>query len=36
MHLPTQHRHLMPQHEQLDVLRAAVPGELGQHLQDLT
>ena len=25
----------MPQHEQFDVLSAAVPGELGQHLQDL-
>jgi hypothetical protein len=26
---------LMPQDQQLDVLRAAVPGQLGQHLQDL-
>jgi hypothetical protein len=35
MHLPAQHRDLMPQHEQFDVLRTAVAGELGQHLQDL-
>jgi hypothetical protein len=27
---------LMSQHEQFDVFRAAFPGELGQHLQDLT
>ncbi|MDG6110448.1 hypothetical protein Daura_22440 [Dactylosporangium aurantiacum] len=36
MYLRTQDRHLMPQHEQFDVLRAAVAGELREHLQDLT
>jgi hypothetical protein len=36
VHLPAQHRHLMPQHQQLDVLRSAVLGELRQHLQGLT
>jgi hypothetical protein len=33
--LPAQHRDLVAQHEQLDVLRAAVAGELDQHLEDL-
>ena len=36
VHLSTQDRHLMAQHEQFDVLRASVPGELGELLQDLT
>ena len=35
MDLPAQHRHLMTQHQQLDILGAAVARELGQHLQDL-
>jgi hypothetical protein len=34
-HLRPQDRDLMAQHQQFDVLCAAVPGELGQHLQDL-
>jgi hypothetical protein len=33
--LTTQHRHLMAQYQQFDVLGATVAGELGQHLQDL-
>jgi hypothetical protein len=33
--LPAQDRDLMAQHEQFDVFRAAVAGELGEHLQDL-
>ncbi|MEU7873143.1 hypothetical protein [Dactylosporangium sp. NPDC049140] len=36
MHLSAQHCQLMPQHQQLDVLRATVPGELREHLQNLT
>ena len=35
MHLPAQHRHLMAEHQQFDVLGPAVAGELGQHLQHL-
>jgi hypothetical protein len=35
VYLPAQEGHLVPEHEQLDVLGAAVAGELGQHLQDL-
>jgi len=35
VHLPPQDRDLMAQDQQFDVLGAAVPGELGQHLQDL-
>jgi len=35
VHLTPQHRHLVAQHQQLDVLRPAVPGKLGQHPQDL-
>jgi hypothetical protein len=33
--LPAQHRHLVPQHQQLDVLGATITGELDQHLHDL-
>jgi hypothetical protein len=33
--LPAQDRYLEPEHEQFDVLGAAVAGEFGQHLQDL-
>jgi hypothetical protein len=33
--LPAQYRHLMTQHQQFDVLGAAVAGELSQQLQDL-
>jgi hypothetical protein len=33
--LPAQHRQLVARYEQLDVLGAAVAGELGRHLQDL-
>jgi hypothetical protein len=33
--LPAQHRNLMTQHQQLDVLRAAVTSQLRQHPQDL-
>jgi hypothetical protein len=36
VHLPAQHRHLMPQNQQLHVLGAAVAGQLRQHLQELT
>jgi hypothetical protein len=35
VHLPSQDRDLVAQHQQFDVLGAAVTGELGQHLQDL-
>jgi len=35
VHLAPQHRHLVAQHQQLDVDRPAVPGKLGQHPQDL-
>jgi hypothetical protein len=35
MYLPAQHRHLMPQNQEFDVLGPAVAGELGQHLQHL-
>ena len=35
VHLTPQHRHLVAQHQQLDVLRPTVPGKLGQHSQDL-
>jgi hypothetical protein len=34
--LPAQDRDLMAQHEAFDVFRAAVAGELGEHLQNLT
>jgi hypothetical protein len=34
-YLPRQHHHLMAQHEQFDVFRAAVAGKLSEHLQDL-
>jgi hypothetical protein len=34
--LPAQHRHLMAEDQELDVLGSAVAGELGQHLQHLT
>jgi hypothetical protein len=34
--LPAQHRHLMPQDQQVNVLCTPVADELGQHLQDLT
>jgi hypothetical protein len=33
--LSAQDRHLVPQHQDFDVLGAAVAGELGEHLQDL-
>ena len=33
--LTAQNRYLVPEHEQFDVLGAAVAGELGQHLHDL-
>jgi hypothetical protein len=35
VHLAAQHRHLVAQHQELDVLGSAVAGDLGQHLQDL-
>jgi hypothetical protein len=35
VHLPAQDRHLVSEHEQFDVLGAAVEGELAQHPQDL-
>jgi uncharacterized protein YbaR (Trm112 family) len=35
VHPPAQDRYLVPEHEQFDVLGAAIAGELGQHLQDL-
>ena len=34
-HLPAQYRDLITQDQQLDILGAAVPGELGQHLHQL-
>jgi len=34
--LAAQHRDLVAQYQQFHVLGAAVPGELGQHMQDLT
>ena len=36
VNLATQDRDLVAQNQKLDVLGAAVAGELGQHLQDLT
>jgi hypothetical protein len=36
VYLPTEHRDLMAQHEEFDVLGAVVAGELGQHPQHLT
>jgi hypothetical protein len=33
--LPAQDSHLVPQHDQFDVLGPAVAGDLGQHLQGL-
>jgi hypothetical protein len=33
--LAASHRHLVAQHERLDVLGRAVSGESGQHLQNL-
>jgi hypothetical protein len=35
VHLAAEHRHLVAQHEEFDVLGSAVSGELGQHLQNL-
>jgi len=35
VHLAAQHRDLMAQNQEFDVLSAAVTGELGQHPQDL-
>jgi hypothetical protein len=33
--LTAQHRDLVAQDQQLNILRAVITGELGQHLQDL-
>jgi hypothetical protein len=35
VYLAAQHRHLVPQYQDLDVLGSAVAGELGQHVQHL-
>jgi hypothetical protein len=35
VHLAAQHRHLVAEYQDLDILGSAVAGELGQHLQDL-
>jgi hypothetical protein len=35
MYLPAQDGDLVPEHEEFDLLGAAVAGELHQHLQDL-
>jgi hypothetical protein len=35
VHLAAQHCHLVAEYQDLDILGAAVAGELGQHLQDL-
>jgi hypothetical protein len=35
VHLAAQHRHLVAEYQDLDILGSSVAGELGQHLQDL-
>ena len=35
VHLAAQHRDLMAENQQFDVLRATITGQLCQHLQDL-